>query len=189
MSNEERPEDGTSSLTGFPAGMEGTGPLARPALLALGRFQPCVCVSTMTCDVIHPPTWTHQAPSGQGKCILERASYQSHSPVCHCQVHDWAPLDMGLIQVPAMEDRKVLCLQVGYFIRAVRPEQSPVESPLPSWKIADTPPAPATLMHFLPEEAIGFGTQFVEIRPDPSPDRDVPLSAQHELSNGAGGPQ
>lgn len=94
---------------------------------------------------------------------------------------------MGLTQAPAMEDRKVLCLQVGYFIRAVRPEQSPVESPLPSWKTADTPPAPATLMHFLPQEAIGFGTQFVEIRPDPSPDRDVPLSAQRELSNGAGG--
>lgn len=39
-------------LTGFPAGTEGTGPLARPGVLALGRFQLCVCVSTMTCDVI-----------------------------------------------------------------------------------------------------------------------------------------
>lgn len=93
---------------------------------------------------------------------------------------------MGLIQAPAMEHQKVLCLQVGYFIRAVRPEQSPVESPLPSWKTADTPPAPATLMRFLPQEAIGFGTQFVEIRPDPSPDRDVPFSAQHELSSVGG---
>lgn len=153
-----------------------------------------VCVSTVTYDVIQRvafirgPTRHHRGRVSASCRSWNVPATKATAPSVIVR-SGLGPTGRGTYSSPSHGRPKVLCLQVGYFIRAVRPEQSPVESPLPSWKTADTPPAPATLMHVLPPEAIGFGTQCVEIRPDPSPDRDEPLSAQHKLLNVAGGTQ
>lgn len=139
MSNEEGPEDGTSSLTGFPAGTEGTGPLARPGVLALGRFQPGVCVSTMICDVIQRVASIRgpkHAPSGQGECILqilERASYQSHSHIHHCQVMTGPHWTWDFFKPQPWKTKKCSVYKSGIlFGLCDLSSQSPVELPLPS---------------------------------------------------------